>query len=83
MEDFEGYIQLLATHKNLKIEHIMIYAMIVESCKKFGRCDISNSSFAKTIGVKYDVVTRLLNGLISYKLINRHGEGKTRYLVLN
>lgn len=83
MEQFEKYVELLSKHKNLKVEHMMLYALIVESCKEFGKCDISNMEFAKSIGVKYDVITRLINGLIAYKLIVRHGEGKTRYLVLN
>jgi len=83
MEDFEKYVELLSVHKNLKVEHIKIYAMIVESCKEFGKCNTNNMSFAKALGVKYDTITRLINGLISYKLVNRYGEGRTRYFVLN
>lgn len=83
MEQFEKYVELLSTHKNLKVEHMMIYAMIVESCKEFGKCNISNMEFAKSIGVKYDIITRLLNGLIAYKLIIRQGDGKNRCLLLN
>ena len=80
-EFIEGYMQLLGAHKNLKVEHIFIYAMIVEDCKKYGKCNLTNSEFAKVVGVKD--ITRLLNGLISYNLIRRIGLSRARYFVLN
>jgi hypothetical protein len=82
-EFIEGYMQLLGVHKNLKVAHIFIYAMIVEDCKKYGKCNLTNSEFAKILGVKYNAITILLNGLIAYKLIKRIGVSRNRYLVLN
>jgi len=79
-EFIEGYLQLLV-HKNLKIEHVFVYAMIVEDCKKYGKCNLTNSEFAKVVGVKD--ITRLINGLISYSLIKRIGLSRARYFVLN
>lgn len=83
MEDFEKYLELLSIHKNLNADHIKLYSIIVNSCKEFGKCNLSNNEFAKLLGIKYDPVARLINGLISYRLINRVGHGKTRCLVLN